>query len=406
MISMKHDTHAIWFKHLPVPLSERLASLPSDSRTQLEINGVLTTWARMRPSAGRPTPGMRIVSGRLIWEGIARGAQFDIDIVGAENICYEAAVERPPPLAHAVQAQTRLSSPTFDCYEFADFSGAKDKALQRRTIRLAIARGDEVPKRFGRSLTREALQEQTLQSLATASTLGLRLAFGRDHQYSIPYGLALEIGIAGTPWRDALRALATGSYGGPPLSHASEFAAQFNSYMRRRGSRTYFFSCTKAAAYGISGSDPRPSQLRAPDATTYRLTELAGRLGNGARPKPFNRLGDNGTVGGQTIVGLLLLHELLETARDRGIPVAVWPFDGVDITADAYRGRHVMFEPYPSSIRAPDKARSDWNDAEACVLCIQGADQSGRLSGMLDLCSLGTEIDRVLFEGWIVGHRP
>ncbi|HUD99841.1 MAG TPA: hypothetical protein VMR62_09725 [Bryobacteraceae bacterium] len=47
----------------------------------------------------------------------------------------------------------------------------------------------------------------------------------------------------------------------------------------------------------------------------------------------------------------MLLHEFLDAAQRLDIPVAVWPFDGLDIDSKAYDGRHVMFEVYPSSVR-------------------------------------------------------
>jgi hypothetical protein len=253
-------------------------------------------------------------------------------------------------------------------------------------------------------MTRDTLQSETLRSLEAATNERVRLAFGRDHQFSIPVGLATEIGLRGKTWREALDSLVLGTYGGPGLAQISEFAQKFNGWLISRSRPPYFFSRTKAAYYGVPAENPRPGLA---DSTTYRLTELYPGPQKQYAPKPLNWIGDNGTVGGQTIVGLVLLYELLDEAQRRGIPVAVWPFDGLDINSSAYEGRHVMFEPYPSSVRDLGVRQTDWNDAEASVLYIQQADQAGELPALLDLHALTEEQRaRVLFEGWIIGHRP
>jgi hypothetical protein len=271
---------------------------------------------------------------------------------------------------------------------------------------MAVARNNETPREIGRSLTRETLQCETLRRLGKATEQGVRLAFGRDHQYSIPIGLAHEIGLRGKTWREALESLVRGSYGGPPLDHPSEFARKFNEWSTSMSRPQYFFSRTKACQYGVPAEDPRRRRFGVVNPTTYRLTELCEGLQK-CVPKPLNRIGDNGTVGGQTIVGLILLCELMQEAERQNVPVAVWPFDGLDVNSEAYERRHVMFEPFPSSVRDPDVKQTDSNDAVASVLCLQQADQAGKLGALLDLRALTEEQrTRVLFEGWIVGYRP
>ena len=67
------------------------------------------------------------------------------------------------------------------------------------------------------------------------------------------------------------------------------------------------------------------------DPTVYRLCERYPSLFGTGNPKPFNRVGDNGSVGGQTLVGLIKILELIEVCDQEGIPVKCWPFDGMDI---------------------------------------------------------------------------
>jgi len=103
----------------------------------------------------------------------------------------------------------------------------------------------------------------------------------------------------------------------------------------------------------------------------------------------------------------MLLDELLRETARLGIPIAVWPFDGIDIRSKAYDRRHVMFEPYPSAVLDSDVMKTDWNDAVASLLSVQGADRSGELPKLLALNELDTdEVARVKTEGWIFGHRP
>jgi len=403
---VKRDTYAIWFKHLPAKLRKHFEGLEPNQTVDLIINGQTTVWARMRRSSLGPTQGLRLEKNRPVWESIRLGETFTMENTfnSAPNLREQRRVIAATVLH---RHRTGAGKPMFDEYQFADFSGARDTASQRKAIQVATAHGEEKPQRFERSMTRDALQRETLRSLEAATKQGMRLAFGRDHQYSIPGGLAKEIGLGGKTWRKALDSLVHGTHGGPPLAQVREFAAEFNKWLISYSRPPYFFSRTKADYYGVPKEDPRPSRFGAADATTYRLTELCQGSQKGCVPKPLNRIGDNGTVGGQTIVGLILLDELLVETQRLGIPVAVWPFDGLDINSIAYEGRHVMFEPYPSSVRDPGVRQTDWNDAEASVLFIQQADRAGKLAARLDLHELTDEQQaQVLFEGWIIGHRP
>jgi hypothetical protein len=230
---------------------------------------------------------------------------------------------------------------------------------------------------------------------------GERLCIGYDHQYGIPLAFAEEIGVGRHSWRQALEALLTGTYGGPPLGHAKMFARELNEWLRARGNKSYFFSATKSKQYGLPATNPRAAK----DPSIYRLTEQCqSKFGRG-RPKPFNRVGDNGSVGGQTLVGLGKLHELMVACEQLGIPLRCWPMDGLDIGGPKYTGSHVMVEPYPSASRAADVPQSDGADALAGTKLVWEADREGRLRELLDLRELPEIQHRtVMFEGWLAGH--
>src|SRR5665213_7678 len=210
----KRDTHAIWFTHLSDELRRDLEKLHANQEVELLINDHPTSWARMRASSVGSTPGLKLARGRPVWERIRMGETFTIGL-NEGSPRSEDSSNLPKLEAEFLLARNRIGQgrPLFGGYEFADFSGARDKALQRRAIRLAIARGGEAPRDVGRSLTRATLQEETLHRLEAANSDGVRLAFGRDHQYSIPSGLAMEIGLAGKTWREALESLVRGTYG-------------------------------------------------------------------------------------------------------------------------------------------------------------------------------------------------
>lgn len=119
------------------------------------------------------------------------------------------------------------------------------------------------------------------------------------------------------------------------------------------------------------------------------------------------RAGDNGTVGGQTLVALLAIKTLLKKCEARGIKVAVWPFDGLSIADGRYQGAHVMIEPYPTAVRSADIVQTDDSDALASAGHIRDADLNGTLRALLDLSGLALEQAKVVaVEGWIASHRP
>ncbi len=289
----------------------------------------------------------------------------------------------------------------FDEYLFADYSGAVAENQQRRAIRLARASPGEPPSVVEARLTRAELSADLLARLRDASRSGRRICFGQDHQYSIPYALAQELSVHALPWRHALQALYAGSYGGPAFAHPRFFAAAFNSWLVERSRTPYFYSATKARQYGLPNRDPRDG-----NDSAYRMTERCRPRSGSGSPKPFNRVGDNGTVGGQSLVGMGAILELLAACDAEGVRVAVWPFDGPSIKDAAYAGAHVMIEPYPSAVRSATVAQNHSSDALASTAYVRELDASGLLADALDLSGLEPAVAHVAsFEGWIISHQ-
>jgi len=139
----------------------------------------------------------------------------------------------------------------------------------------------------------------------------------------------------------------------------------------------------------------------------FRLTELCRGVGSSATPKPLSRVGDNGSVGGQSCCGIGHLLEVLQACEQEKVPVAVWPMDGLDIQSPAYAGKHVFAEPYPSAKRDREVKQTDVDDARESVRFLRERDQRAELPAVCDLSTLTPqEARRVQFEGWILAHVP
>lgn len=122
---------------------------------------------------------------------------------------------------------------------------------------------------------------------------------------------------------------------------------------------------------------------------------------------PFNRLGDPGSVGGQSLLGMGKLRDLMLACEQTGVKLRFWPFDGLDILGPEYTHAHVCVEPYPSALRPAGVPQSDENDALHSAHAVQFADAGGRLWELLDLRALADPDKKTAaFEGWILGSRP
>jgi hypothetical protein len=270
----------------------------------------------------------------------------------------------------------------FDAFLFADYSGAASASVQRRAIALWRMDRGARPRKVRGPFTREALREAILAALVEATRAGRRVLFGLDHQWSWPRGLWAAAGLAGRTWREALRSLVEGEDGRPPLGPAHLFPAAFNAW----AGKDVFHCRVKglARAYGVP--------------TTSRWTGDPIRLAERAMPgaKPATRLGGTGAVAGQTLVGLVELHRLLEDARCLRAPVLVWPMDALVDDGES----HVGCEIYPSFCRPRRVPKTDDADARWTCLWASRAD----LAGTLDLTRAPASVQEAArLEGWILG---
>jgi hypothetical protein len=273
----------------------------------------------------------------------------------------------------------------FDTFLFADYSGARGEAAQRRAIRLfRLERGGR-PKRVRGSFTREALRERLLDLLAEATRASRRVLFGIDHQWSWPRDLWRAAGLDDLSWREALACLVAGSperSGRPPLGPPDAFPTAFNAWA---GAAVFHSRVGRLARrYGLPIASHWPGD---PVRLTERLLPAA---------KPATRLGGVGAVAGQTLHGLRELHALLVAARARGIPVLVWPLDALRDDGKS----HLGVEVYPSLYRPARVSKSDDADARWSCLFAARAD----LARELDLSRAPAPVrEAARIEGWILG---
>jgi len=270
----------------------------------------------------------------------------------------------------------------FDTLLFADYSGAAAPSAQRRAIALwRLDRGGR-PRKVRGPFTRATLREAILAALVDATGAGRRVLFGLDHQWSWPRDLWAAAGLAGRPWREALRSLVSGDGARPPLGPAHVFPAAFNAWAGKA-----IFHCRVrglARTYGV------PTR----SGWTGDPVRLAERAMPGA--KPATRLGGTGAVAGQTLVGLAELHRLLGEARRLGVPVLAWPMDALADDGES----HVGCEIYPSFCRPLHVEKTDDADARWTCLWASRAD----LAAAVDLTRAPARVRQAArLEGWILG---
>src|SRR5687768_784982 len=362
-------------------IRQRIETLGQDEAVFLNINGQKTEWRRMKLSAGKPTRGIRVDSGAAVWKQIPMGQVFTMSLFSGPQ------------------------SPLFQAYLFADYSGAEDLGAQRSAIRIAYAEAENSAQLVPGKFDRKSLVQYILSKLTSATKRGIRVCLGQDHMYGFPTGLAQEVGIRQLGWRSAVASFLNGNYhpDAPSFDSPKNFARRLNEWLANRGHSPYFWSATKADLYSLPGTDPRREDS---GNAAARLTDVCCHESGRGRPKLFNRLGDRGSVGGQSLFGMRSLGELMHSSEEYGIKLRVWPFDGVNIADSEYASAHVLVEPYPSALRHSNVPQTDADDALYTVKAIQAHDLRGQLQQLLDLSTLSTrEVQIVRFEGWIAGNR-
>lgn len=303
----------------------------------------------------------------------------------------------------------------FDRYAFADYSGSRSKQEQRKHIVLAVmdSGGTDSIELTG-GVTRSELRQSVLRLLRLAEREGKRLLFGFDHNYGFPEGFHEAVhGAEPSDWHAVLDGFAGTVRPGlmPGESLPDEVLDSWNprEWARTINERIGLTLETGAGPFWGTLFERRPDpsmfgRFRLPDGTAYELKERRLAEERLRRLKPAYQLGGIGSVGQQSLFGMLHLRELLLTCRKEGIPVFVWPQDGVEVPS---RG-HVLAEMYPTlclgELGLKGVPRSDAGDAQACVVWAERNDSAGDPEGFFRLDGLtAEELRRARLEGWPLG---
>ncbi|MFM2152806.1 MAG: hypothetical protein RL199_1241, partial [Pseudomonadota bacterium] len=364
--------------------------------------GVSASWPSLTATGWQPAPSVTWHRGLYhlaAWatEAFTERLQSVLRAHGWRDAASAGSNDEPPvTLLQPVVGGSREQTPLFDVYLAADYSGAADPKLQREHICLSEWQAVETaPRETLDGFTRARLREHLLERLREETRQGRRVLVGIDHQFGLPDSMLGCAGVDGLPWREAVSTLVRGDARLPPLAHPSEYAPAFN----RAVGVDVFHSPMKSPVFGLPRR-PSPSFARA-----FRLTERSlHRLRY--HPKSAHELGVKGAVAGQTLTGLVELSRLLDEAREEGLPVAVWPFDGLSLNDPAYDGRHVLVEVYPTLLRPAHVPQTDRHDAESCVAAFRHHDACGTLVRAMDLSAFAPWERLIRREGWVFGLVP
>lgn len=270
----------------------------------------------------------------------------------------------------------------FDWYAFADYSGAREAAAQRKAIAWAVEQGQGISVTQG--LTRQGLLHAALALLESADQAGKRVIFGFDHNYGFPMGFSEALwgmppadweAVLGSYWESVERFAGWG--GAADYRKAGDRSPWLERWSPREWARAANAKIadslgTGAGPFWGSRFGPKPAaelfqKYGLPSGgREFMLHDRRLAEARYSRLKPGYQLGGIGSVGQQTLYGILYLRELLRLCRQKGVAVHVWPQDGCRIP----EASHVAVEVYPTlalvreGIQGP---RSDAGDAAASV---------------------------------------
>jgi precorrin-8X/cobalt-precorrin-8 methylmutase len=261
----------------------------------------------------------------------------------------------------------------FDRYVMVDWSARAVPATGRDSIWVADLDGAGRLRLVNPPTRHAALAH--LDALVRAAR-DERVLVGVDVTFGYPTGTARASGLRGVPWLATWRHLAA-SVVDLDDNRNNRFAVA-DAWNRRLGPGPGpFWGCPAGAA-----TDALPVRRPSPfPADQHRACERWLRR-RGLRPFTVWQLGGAGSVGGQALVGIPVLHELLA----RHPTVAVWPFTTGFATPALDRPGVVLAEAWPSAF-VVDRAAHDVKDAaqvRSVVGALARADAAGGLAAWFE----------------------
>jgi molybdopterin-guanine dinucleotide biosynthesis protein B len=277
-------------------------------------------------------------------------------------------------------------SRTFDTIAIVDWSAAATPSPVRQSanaIWIGVARRDGEEARYLR--TRSAAEAELHRLIAAERNAGRRLLVGFDFPFGYPMGFArLLTGRSGAV--HVMEWLSRHLSDAP--DNANNRFALANDINRRLGGAGPFWGRPQRAML------PDLPERKHVDYLSLGFEERRQVEKTVPRAQPVWKLFTTGSVGGQTLTGLPVIHRLAKS-----LGAAIWPFDPPD-------GPLVFCEVYPSLIDAEVRRLAVKNDIKDEVQVRLLARAMHRLSGDGALTTLLDDVPDWpgrADEGWILG---
>jgi hypothetical protein len=293
--------------------------------------------------------------------------------------------------------------PLFDAYLMVDWSAASTPRLGADSIWLCQLHRDADGLRETRCeniATRTAAQARLLAILEEDCAAGRATLAGFDFPFGYPAGFAGRLAPKEderAPWLATWRYLSERiTDDATNRNNRFRLAADINRRLSKEGGP--FWGCPVGADYpGLTARHHRRH-----DALGLAERRRVERDVKG--PQPVWKLYGNGSVGGQALTGIPVVHALRRALRDS----AVWPFETGLRPPERTAGRTIFSEIYPSLIRVErrDGEVKDQAQVRAIGRYLAALDEAGALAACFEGDSALTNDERRQVEeeeGWVLG---
>ena len=293
----------------------------------------------------------------------------------------------------------------FNAYVIVDWSAASKAGVGADSVWIGVLKRD-VRFRFAfeshNPPTRKAAEALIVQVLEDRARHRDRVLLGLGFPLGFPRGLAAGLQLAGAePWR-AVWTQIDRMVKDKPDNTNNRYGVASEINRRLTGGPFPFWGCPPRDT--LTTLQPKRQRPHGPgDVPEFRHADLAAKTAASVW-----KLYHNGSVGGQTILGIPLARRLKEA---RGDAMKVWPFEtgfkalteadlaGVDV---------VMAEVNPPLLKAQPQAGEAKDLTQVRALCEHFArlDEQGKLAGAFaPPAGIGADalIDAAHEEGWILG---
>ena len=296
--------------------------------------------------------------------------------------------------------------PLFDDYLVVDWSANSTPKTGKDSIWWCYLKGTQnsgFEMQLQNPATRHAAMTQIRRLLRTYANSRRRVLVGFDFAYAYPKGFAAYFATkSDIPWRAVWQYLST-VIQDDEKNRNNRFAVAALINQQIAGAAAPFWGCplSKETAF-LSSKKPRGQQATL--LPEFRLAE------QGNRTHSVWKLFYNGSVGGQSLLGLPRLYQLISDASLKGIS-KVWPFDtGLrTLSEQDLLGCNILHaEIYPSllPVRAAPGEVKDCAQVRQLAQYFAELDQRGELRGRFaGSSSLSSEQKTTveIEEGWVLG---